>query len=85
MGEYKQKKKCGNKVNADMPKYQTIILERFRDKLLSRGGRGIIGLARQFKIFDDNGSGSLDQVEFKKAIRDFRIEMDERVYIYIYI
>jgi Ca2+-binding EF-hand superfamily protein len=31
----------------------------------------MIGLQRQFKIMDDNNSGSLDMSEFKKAIRDF--------------
>lgn len=25
---------------------------------------------------DDNGSGSLDMYEFKKGIRDFKVEMD---------
>lgn len=31
----------------------------------------MIGLRRQFKIFDDDGSGTLDPYEFKKAIKDF--------------
>lgn len=51
------------------------LLDKFRDRLLSRGGRGIIGLARQFKIFDDNNSKSLDFDEFAKAVRDFKIEL----------
>ena len=42
------------------PKFQTILVERLREKLKSRGGRGLIGLRRQFKIMDDNNSGSLD-------------------------
>jgi hypothetical protein len=53
------------------PKFQTILVERFRDSLKSRGGRGLVGLRRQFKIMDDNGSGSLDLNEFRKGIRDF--------------
>lgn len=36
----------------------------------------MIGLRRQFKIMDDNGSGTLDMQEFKKGIRDFRVDMD---------
>jgi len=32
-----------------------------RDKLVSRGAKGFIGLKRQFKIMDDNGSNSLDK------------------------
>jgi hypothetical protein len=47
------------------------LVERFRKALKDRGGRGIVGLARQFKIFDDNGSGDLDIDEFVKAIKDF--------------
>jgi len=47
------------------------LVERFRDKLKSRGGRGLIGLRRQFKIMDDNNSGSLDINEFRKGIHDF--------------
>jgi len=53
------------------PKFQTMMVERFRNKLRSRGGKGMIGLRRQFKIMDDNNSGSLDMYEFKKGIRDF--------------
>ena len=51
-----------------VPKFQSILVERFRKALKDRGGRGIVGLARQFKIFDDNGNGSLDINEFTKAI-----------------
>ena len=36
----------------------------------------MIGLRRQFKIMDDNGSGTLDMYEFKKGIRDFKVDMD---------
>ena len=31
----------------------------------------MIGLRRQFKIMDDNGSGSLDLYEFRKGVKDF--------------
>ena len=60
------------------PKFQTILVERFREQLKSRGGRGLIGLKRQFKIMDDNGSGSLDINEFRKGIHDFQIDIDEK-------
>jgi hypothetical protein len=40
------------------------LVQRLKDKLASRGGRGIIGLQRQFKIMDDNHSLSLDKFEF---------------------
>mmetsp|Transcript_22355 Transcript_22355/g.16835 ORF Transcript_22355/g.16835 Transcript_22355/m.16835 type:complete len:204 (-) Transcript_22355:45-656(-) len=47
-------------------------MDIFRKKLASRGARGLIGLAKQFKIADDNNSKDLDMPEFKKAVRDFR-------------
>jgi Ca2+-binding EF-hand superfamily protein len=51
------------------------IVEKFRQKLASRGGRGIIGLARQFKIFDDNNNKSLEYDEFVKACKDFKVDL----------
>ena len=61
-----------------MPRFQTILVERFREKLKARGSRGIVGLGRQFKIMDDNGSGTLDPYEFNKAIQDFGIEIETK-------
>lgn len=40
------------------------LVQKLKDKLASRGSRGIIGLSRQFKIMDDNHSLSLDKYEF---------------------
>lgn len=31
----------------------------------------MIGLRRQFKIMDDNGSGTLELGEFRKGVHDF--------------
>ena len=36
-----------------------------------------MGLAKQFKIADDDNSKDLDMYEFKKACRDFRIGLTE--------
>lgn len=44
-----------------------------RAALKKRGAHGILGLSRQFRIADDNGSGTLDFDEFSKAIRDFKV------------
>lgn len=57
-------------------KYQTILIERMRAALKKRGAHGILGLQRQFKIADDNGTGTLDFDEFQKAVRDFAVEID---------
>lgn len=59
-----------------VPKFQGILIERFRKALKSRGANGIIGLSRQFRIADDNGSGTLDFMEFKKCCNDFGVEID---------
>ena len=53
-------------------------LEKLRDRLLSRGARGIIGLAKQFHIMDDNDSKSIDFAEFSKVIKDFRVDLNEQ-------
>ena len=41
--------------------------------MASRGARGILGLRRIFKIMDDDNSGYLDQNEFNKALKDYRV------------
>jgi len=46
-------------------------------KLASRGGRGIIGMGKQFKIFDDNNSRSLDFYEFTKAMKEQTLGLTE--------
>lgn len=51
------------------------VMDKFRERILERGGRGILGLARQFKIFDDNNSGTLDLQELTKAIKDFKVDL----------
>lgn len=54
------------------------LLDLFRSKLAARGARGLIGLAKQFKIADDDNSKDLDMYEFKKAVRDFRVSLEDR-------
>ena len=49
------------------------LAEALKTKLASRGGKGIIGLARQFKIMDDDNSKSLCKAEFNKAMQDFAL------------
>lgn len=34
-------------------------------------------MQRQFKIIDDNNSGNIDIYEFKKAIKDFRVDLND--------
>lgn len=53
------------------------LCNKLKEKLKSRGARGIIGLARQFKIMDDNHSLSLDRYEFAKGMTDFALGFSE--------
>jgi len=52
-------------------------IEKLRQKLAQRGARGFIGIQRLFKIIDDDNSGTLDMNEFKKAVRDFKIDLSQ--------
>ena len=52
-------------------------MEKFRDRMKARGARGILGLARSFKIMDDDRSGYLDMSEFKKALKDYRVQVTD--------
>lgn len=49
----------------------------FRDRIKSRGARGIVGLQRVFKIMDDDNSKSLSLYEFQKACRDFKVGISD--------
>lgn len=44
---------------------------------MKRGVKGLIGLKRQFKIMDSDGSGALDFNEFKSALDDYRVGCTE--------
>lgn len=54
------------------------MIEYIRTKLAARGARGISGIGKRFKIADDNNSKSLDKEEFKKAMHDFRMELNPK-------
>ena len=60
-----------------IPKYQQLLIEKFRNKLLVRGNRGLIGLQRTFKMMDSNQSESLDQYEFSQAIESHGIDISK--------
>lgn len=53
------------------------LVRRFKEKIVSRGSSGFIGLQRKFKIMDDDGSKSLNMLEFKKALKETVPEMSD--------
>ena len=52
-------------------------VEALREQLKSRGARGIVGLQRKFRIMDDDGSKTLNMIEFKKAIRECGLKLTD--------
>lgn len=46
------------------------ILDSLRSQLFAHGAAGIQGLARKFRIMDDDGSGTLDFNEFRKGMKE---------------
>ena len=48
-------------------------LNTLKESLAQHGARGIHGLARKFKIMDDDNSKSLNKPEFNKAMQDFAL------------
>jgi Ca2+-binding EF-hand superfamily protein len=56
------------------------LVEAVRNKIISRGARGINGIMRVFKIMDDNNTKTLDFNEFRKALNDFRISIPPEEY-----
>ncbi|XP_063816929.1 calcyphosin-like protein isoform X2 [Pseudophryne corroboree] len=52
-------------------------LEKLRLQCLSRGSAGIKGLARVFKIMDDDNNRSLDFKEFLKGLGDYGVYVEK--------
>ena len=53
------------------------ILDIFRNEIRKKGAKGIIDLAKQFKLFDENKNKTLDYKQFSKAIKDLKIDFNE--------
>eukprot|EP00347_Sterkiella_histriomuscorum_P017814 403347883 len=66
-----------NQPNFQQAPTEKTLLNSVREKIISRGARGINGIKRVFKIMDDNESKTLDRQEFTKAMRDYRITQDQ--------
>ena len=64
---------------------QDPLLKRLKTQLANRGAKGIAGLARLFKIMDDDASGGLCFAEFKKAMRDCQMVLTEMELLVLFI
>jgi Ca2+-binding EF-hand superfamily protein len=54
------------------------LLQRITNKCISRGERGLFGLKRLFQTFDIDNSGTLEYKEFKKAVTDFKLDLEDQ-------
>jgi len=54
------------------------VIEKVRGKLIERGARGLTGLARKFRIFDEDNSKSLDPQEFAKAMKESNVLLSKK-------
>lgn len=48
-------------------------IARFKERIAARGPKGLIGLKKQFKLMDTDGSGKLEMNEFQQVLDDYRI------------
>ena len=48
-------------------------INRFKERLASRGAKGLIGLKKQFALIDIDGSGAVDLHEFQEMLDNFKI------------
>ncbi|KDO27328.1 hypothetical protein SPRG_07575 [Saprolegnia parasitica CBS 223.65] len=54
-----------------------MVLGRLRASLQARGAAGIVGLSRKFRLMDEDGNGSIDLAEFKRAMRDTDVDCSD--------
>ena len=56
----------------------SMILNSLKRQIKKRGGNGMIGLSRKFKIMDDSGDGELQFSEFKKAMKEMDFDLNDK-------
>ena len=53
------------------------MFQEIRRRISVRGTRGFIGFQRQLRIMDDDQDRAISYQEFRKAMRDYKIELSE--------
>ena len=53
------------------------VVKKLKGELGRRGAKGMVGLGRKFKIMDDDGSKALDLSEFKKAMKEMNMGLND--------
>ncbi len=60
------------------------LLKKIRERLSARGIEGICGLARNFRIIDDNNTQTIDIEEFRKCCRDFQFGLTDKQILIVF-
>jgi hypothetical protein len=60
------------------------LIEKVRNTLSKRGATGVLGMGRLFRIMDDDDSKSLSMSEFKKAMRDSSLVLQDKELTYLF-
>eukprot|EP01038_Epipyxis_sp_PR26KG_P004385 gene4385-6201_t len=55
----------------------SLIIQRLKKELKTRGGNGFIALQRKFRILDDDNSKSLNLAEFKKGMKEMNLNLND--------
>ena len=68
-------KKFNPRFGDGVPKGFESVFFKFRKELARRGARGVVGILKEFRLMDEDGSGSLSLEEFKKGCGQFGISL----------
>lgn len=52
-----------------------MIINKIKAEMKKRGSSGFAGMQRRFRIMDDDGSKSLNLAEFKKAMKELKVDL----------
>lgn len=73
-----------NPIEIDVSSIEDPLIEKVRATLAKRGATGVLGMARLFRIMDDDDSKSLSMTEFKKAIRSSLLVLEDKELVYLF-
>ena len=54
-----------------------LALERFKAFIVQKGPRGIIGIKKQFKIYDDTANGTIEGADFQKGLQEYSVNLSQ--------
>lgn len=59
------------------PKFLQYQIQRITQKCIQRGERGLFGLKKLFQTFDFNNNGTIEFNEFQRAVKDFKLDLED--------